>query len=97
MYVKNKAGQELRGYMLPPANYVQGRKYPAILDVHGGPKCAYGKGFFHEMQYWASKGYAVIFTNPRGSSGSGSLHFYASQRLAHWRNPHRIPNTTKAA
>lgn len=69
---KNKAGQELRGYVLPPANYVQGRKYPAILDVHGGPKCAYGKGFFHEMQYWASKGYAVIFTNPRGSSGSGS-------------------------
>lgn len=48
MYVKNKAGQELRGYMLPPANYVQGRKYPAILDVHGGPKCAYGKEYIGE-------------------------------------------------
>lgn len=69
---KNKAGKLLRGYVLPPANYEQGRLYPTILNVHGGPKCAYGKGFFHEMQYWSGKGYAVIFTNPRGSSGNGS-------------------------
>jgi dipeptidyl aminopeptidase/acylaminoacyl peptidase len=67
-----KTGKELNGYVLPPANYEKGRKYPAILDIHGGPKAAYGTVFFHEMQYWANEGYAVFFTNPSGSSGRGS-------------------------
>ncbi|MDR0749381.1 MAG: S9 family peptidase [Tannerellaceae bacterium] len=67
-----KTGRELNGYVLPPANYEKGRKYPAILNIHGGPKTAYGTVFFHEMQYWASEGYAVFFTNPSGSSGRGS-------------------------
>ncbi|MDR1454460.1 MAG: S9 family peptidase [Tannerella sp.] len=65
-------GRELNGYVLPPAHYEKGRKYPAILDIHGGPRTAYGTVFFHEMQYWASEGYAVFFTNPAGSSGRGS-------------------------
>lgn len=68
----NKVGQELRGFILPPTNLEQGKKYPTILNIHGGPKAAYGFGFFHEMQYWASQGYAVIFANPRGSSANGS-------------------------
>ncbi len=68
----NKAGQQLRGFILPPANRIAGKKYPTILDIHGGPKAAYGFGFFHEMQYWVSQGYAVIFANPRGSSANGS-------------------------
>ncbi|MDR3250833.1 MAG: prolyl oligopeptidase family serine peptidase, partial [Tannerella sp.] len=67
-----KTGKELNGYVLPPADYEKGRKYPAILDIHGGPKTAYGTIFFHEMQYWANQGYAVFFTNPTGSSGRGS-------------------------
>jgi dipeptidyl aminopeptidase/acylaminoacyl peptidase len=67
-----KTGAELKGYLLPPANYEKGRKYPAILDIHGGPKTVYGSVFFHEMQYWANEGYAVFFTNPAGSSGRGS-------------------------
>ncbi|MDR2682832.1 MAG: S9 family peptidase [Dysgonamonadaceae bacterium] len=66
------AGRELNGYVLPPADYEKGKKYPAILDIHGGPKSAYGTVFFHEMQYWANEGYAVFFTNPTGSSGRGS-------------------------
>ena len=68
----NKDGMALNGYVLPPANYETGKKYPTILNIHGGPKTAYGTIFFHEMQYWANKGYAVIFTNPRGSSGRGN-------------------------
>lgn len=68
----SETGKELNGYVLPPANYEKGRKYPAILDIHGGPKTAYGTVFFHEMQYWANEGYAVFFTNPSGSSGRGS-------------------------
>jgi dipeptidyl aminopeptidase/acylaminoacyl peptidase len=68
----NEEGKVLNGYVLPPANYEKGKKYPAILDIHGGPKSAYGTIFFHEMQYWANQGYAVLFTNPTGSDGRGS-------------------------
>jgi dipeptidyl aminopeptidase/acylaminoacyl peptidase len=68
----NEENITLRGYVLPPANYEKGKKYPAILDIHGGPKSVYGTVFFHEMQYWANQGYAVLFTNPTGSDGRGS-------------------------
>lgn len=68
----NDDGRELNGYVLPPANYEKGKKYPAILNIHGGPRTVYGTVFFHEMQYWANKGYAVFFTNPTGSDGRGS-------------------------
>lgn len=68
----NRNGVKLRGYVLSPAHYEEGGKYPAILDIHGGPKATYGTSFFHEMQYWANKGYAVIYTNPTGSNGRGN-------------------------
>jgi dipeptidyl aminopeptidase/acylaminoacyl peptidase len=68
----NEEGTKLKGYVLPPANFDKTKKYPAILDIHGGPKAAYGTIFFHEMQYWANQGYAVLFTNPTGSDGRGS-------------------------
>ncbi|MDR1201577.1 MAG: hypothetical protein LBL58_08115 [Tannerellaceae bacterium] len=42
----SETGKELNGYVIPPANYEKGRKYPAILDIHGGPKTAYGTIFF---------------------------------------------------
>jgi dipeptidyl aminopeptidase/acylaminoacyl peptidase len=68
----NEDGRNLNGFVLPPADYQKGKKYPAILDVHGGPRSAYGTVFFHEMQYWANQGYAVLFTNPTGSTGRGA-------------------------
>lgn len=64
-------GVEIDGWVLYPADFDANRKYPGILDVHGGPQTAYGEGFFHEMQYWAGLGYIVFFCNPRGSSGKG--------------------------
>ncbi|MDR0833702.1 MAG: S9 family peptidase [Candidatus Symbiothrix sp.] len=68
----NENNITLRGYVLPPVGYEKGKKYPTILDIHGGPKATYGTVFFHEMQYWANQGYAVLFTNPTGSDGRGS-------------------------
>lgn len=68
----NENGQQIYGFVLPPADCQSGQKYPAILDIHGGPKGAYGPNFFHEMQYWAAQGYAVLFCNPTGSEGRGS-------------------------
>lgn len=54
-------------------NFEPGEKYPVILDVHGGPKTVYGPVFYHEMQYWAGRGYFVIFCNPTGSDGRGAF------------------------
>ncbi|QSO49099.1 S9 family peptidase [Alicyclobacillus mengziensis] len=61
----------VEGWVMKPYGYEAGKKYPVILDVHGGPQLQYGYGFFHEMQWFASQGYAVIFMNPRGSMGYG--------------------------
>lgn len=65
-------GVEFTGWVLLPENYDPAKKYPAILDIHGGPKTVYGKVYYHEMQLWANMGYIVFFTNPRGSDGRGN-------------------------
>ena len=62
----------IEGWVLKPINYNPRKKYPAILDIHGGPKCAYGNVYMHEMQAWASEGYFVMYCNPRGSDGRGN-------------------------
>ncbi|MBE6127742.1 MAG: S9 family peptidase [Erysipelotrichaceae bacterium] len=61
----------LHGWVLLPQNFDTKKKYPAVLDIHGGPRAVYTNAFFHEMQVWASKGYVVFFTNIRGSDGRG--------------------------
>ena len=61
----------LEGWVLKPPGFRPGRKYPAILEIHGGPSAQYGSAFFHEMQWLAALGYVVGFGNPRGSSGYG--------------------------
>jgi dipeptidyl aminopeptidase/acylaminoacyl peptidase len=57
---------------MKPRNFDPNKKYPAILNIHGGPKTVYGSVYYHEMQYWASEGFVVIFCNPRGSDGKGN-------------------------
>ena len=67
----NSEGRKLAGWVIKPAGFEPGRKYPAILDIHGGPKTVYGSCYFHEMQLWASRGFAVLFCNPTGGDGGG--------------------------
>jgi len=67
----DRAGCCLDGWVMKPAGYQAGRRYPALLNVHGGPATQYGTNFFDEFQVQAGAGYAVIFTNPRGSQGYG--------------------------
>lgn len=62
---------EIDGWIIKPYNYDSKKSYPAILDIHGGPKTVYGEVYYHEMQYWANKGYFVFFCNPTGSDGRG--------------------------
>ena len=69
-------GEEIDGWVLLPEDYDPNKRYPAVLDIHGGPKCAYGPVFFHEMQAWAAKGYIVFFCNPHGSDGRGNAFSY---------------------
>ena len=66
-------GHEVHGFVLKPADYQPGKKYPVVFDIHGGPKTAYGPVFYHEMQYWANLGYFVIYCNPTGSDGRGAF------------------------
>ena len=64
-------GISFKGWVLKPFEWDEGKSYPAIYDIHGGPKTVYGTVFMHEMQYWANEGYFVFWTNPRGSDGRG--------------------------
>lgn len=65
-------GNDLEGWVIKPVGFETGKSYPAILNIHGGHKCAYGPVFYHEMQLWANEGYFVFFCNPRGSDGGGN-------------------------
>ena len=67
----NREGGIQKGWILYPADYVEGNRYPGLLSIHGGPRCAYGNVFNHEMQMFASMGYMVFYTNPRGSDSFG--------------------------
>ncbi len=65
---------KIHAWVLKPPGFDPRRKYPAILEIHGGPHTQYGYSFFHEMQWLAARGYVVVFSNPRGSIGYGLKH-----------------------
>ena len=62
---------DVDGFMVKPVGWQAGKRYPLILSVHGGPAGQYGVDWYHEFQVYAARGYAVLFTNPRGSTGYG--------------------------
>ncbi len=64
-------GKKIETWILKPPGFTPGKKYPLILNIHGGPHTAYGYVFFHEMQWMAAKGYVVVYPNPRGSTTYG--------------------------
>ena len=66
---KSLTNWDVHGWLMKPAGYVEGEKYPLIVEIHGGPHAMYGNTFFHEMQLLAAQGYGVLYVNPRGSHG----------------------------
>ena len=70
--VATAPGIVIDGWVIKPVGWREGSGYPAILNIHGGPKTAYGAVFYHEMQYWSGEGFFVFFCNPRGSDGKGN-------------------------
>jgi dipeptidyl aminopeptidase/acylaminoacyl peptidase len=62
-------GTEVEAWIVRPAGLEAGKRYPVLLNIHGGPFTQYGNYFFDEFQVYAGAGYAVVYSNPRGSSG----------------------------
>jgi dipeptidyl aminopeptidase/acylaminoacyl peptidase len=62
-------GSEVEAWIMRPIGFENGRRYPVLLNVHGGPFSQYGDRFFDEFQVYAGAGYVVVYSNPRGSSG----------------------------
>jgi dipeptidyl aminopeptidase/acylaminoacyl peptidase len=71
VHFKSKDGTQISGYVYKPLNYTAGQKYPTLLIPHGGPQWSYYAQFSHLAQLYAANGYAVLFPNPRGSTGYG--------------------------
>jgi dipeptidyl aminopeptidase/acylaminoacyl peptidase len=64
-------GKTIQAWMQKPPDFDAAKKYPLILNIHGGPHAAYGYIFEHEFQWMAAKGYIVLYPNPRGSTTYG--------------------------
>jgi dipeptidyl aminopeptidase/acylaminoacyl peptidase len=64
-------GKRIQAWVQKPPDFDSSKKYPLILDIHGGPHTAYGFVFDHEFQWMAAKGYVVLYPNPRGSTSYG--------------------------
>ncbi len=64
-------GWWMQGFVVKPKGFPGKQKFPVILEVHGGPQMTFSYSYFHEIQWFAAQGYAVVFTNPRGSMGYG--------------------------
>src|SRR5438094_916619 len=64
-------GKRIQAWLQKPPNFDAHKKYPLILNIHGGPHVAYGHIFVHEFQWMAAKGYVVLYPNPRGSTSYG--------------------------
>lgn len=62
---------QIHGWVLKPAGYTEGEKYPAVLDIHGGPECFYPFDWWFELYYLSARGMAVVWCDPRGSVSYG--------------------------
>jgi dipeptidyl aminopeptidase/acylaminoacyl peptidase len=68
---KGADGWTVEGWLMKPRGFDAAKKWPLVLEVHGGPHSTYGNGFFHEFQVLTGRGYVVLYTNPRGSHAYG--------------------------
>ncbi|MEO6445555.1 MAG: S9 family peptidase [Gemmatimonadaceae bacterium] len=70
-YPSSKDGRKIHGWIIKPPGFDPSRKYPFILEIHGGPFANYGDRFDEEKQLMAAQGFVVLYTNPRGSTSYG--------------------------
>ena len=70
-YESSKDNRKIQGWIIQPPDFDPAKKYPLMLQIHGGPFADYGDRFDFEKQVWASMGYVVLYINPRGSTSYG--------------------------
>ena len=85
VYTSSADDTEIQGWYITPPGYEEGRSYPTVLEIHGGPHLAYGPQFSAELQRYAADGYVVFYNNHRGSTGYGEefalkLHYKYSSK-----------------
>ena len=80
VWFKGPDGNDLQGWIIKPPAFDPKKKYPSIMEIHGGPLTQYGFFFMHEFYYLAAQGYVVYFCNPRGGRGYGEKHAGAIHR-----------------
>lgn len=81
---KGAGGAEVDGWLMRPTGYQEGKKYPLILYMHGGPHVAYGETFFDEFQALAGEGFGVFYCNPHGSTSCGQA--FQTSIIGDWGN-----------
>lgn len=72
VWIPSTGGAKVQGWLIKPPNFDAARKWPLIMEIHGGPHGMYNVGFNYMYQNFAANGYVVLYTNPRGSTGYGS-------------------------
>ena len=72
LWVPSTGGAKVQGWIVTPPGFDRTKKYPLILEIHGGPHGMYNVGFNYMYQNFAANGYVVLYTNPRGSTGYGT-------------------------
>lgn len=70
-FASSHDGRQVQGWIIQPPGFDATKKYPLILEIHGGPFAAYGEHFAAELQLYATAGYVVVYVNPRGSTSYG--------------------------
>ncbi|HRF60431.1 MAG TPA: S9 family peptidase [Fimbriimonadaceae bacterium] len=85
VWIESEGGVKVQAWVIKPVGYLEPKRYPAVLEIHGGPHAQYGWAIFHEFQLLAANGYVVVYSNPRGSKGYGEA-FCAAIR-GNWGGP----------
>jgi len=72
LWYTSTGGTKVEGWIIKPPGFDPSKKYPLIMEIHGGPHGMYNGAFSYQLQDFAANGYVVLYTNPRGSTGYGS-------------------------
>jgi dipeptidyl aminopeptidase/acylaminoacyl peptidase len=72
IWYTSSGNAKVQGFIVKPPNFAPGKKYPMIMEIHGGPHGMYNGAFNYMFQNFAANGYVVFYTNPRGSTGFGT-------------------------
>jgi dipeptidyl aminopeptidase/acylaminoacyl peptidase len=80
IWYTSSGGTRVQGWLVKPPGFDPAKRYPLILEIHGGPHAMYNVGFNWTFQYFAARGNLVLYTNPRGSTGYGTAFGNAIER-----------------